>query len=104
MGGSVTPNNAGLRRPLLRRRVCCTAFLRRRDDFRRRGLKTNPAEGNGFRFARRRARRRGAALRERERLTVLRLRRTAILLCPFFLLGFAPTIAKWGFSMNGSPS
>jgi hypothetical protein len=64
-------------------------------------LKANPAVGKGFRFAERRAFRRGAFFRPLR--TVLLLR--AAIDFPFFdlLRGFNPTTAKCGFSINGSP-
>ena len=100
IGGSVTPKIAGFRRPLLRRRECrATDRFRFARRLRPRGLNTKPADGNGFRFAARRVLRRGAFFRPVRR-AVLRLR--AAIVFPFFF-GLSPTIAKWGFSIKGSP-
>jgi hypothetical protein len=77
--------------------MCGLRFARRF----RRGLKAKPAVGK-LRFAERRALRRGAFFRPlRDRVV---LRRVAIVF-PFCVdeRGLTPTIAKCGFSINGSP-
>jgi hypothetical protein len=65
-----------------------------------RGLKANPAVGKL-----RRAFRRGAAFRVFLRGAAFRVLLRAAIFFPFFFdgRGFNPTIARCGFSMNGSP-